>query len=168
MKARRYRKFDNKKLGMLRLGKEFAVLVILAVIVFGFVLGLSRVSGRSMYPTFNDGQIVAYSRLHRTYEKGDVISLRMPNGEYMIKRVAAVAGDEIDIRDGAFWVNGAAEQGSYVNGSTQPQESSIVYPLLLKEGQIFVLGDNREVSIDSRTYGPVSLTQTRGRILGDK
>lgn len=165
MKIKRSRRFDGDKLAWIRFFKEFAVIAIALFLVFRFVIGISRVSGNSMYPTYRNGEPVVYSRLHLNYERGDVASVRMPSGEYIIKRVVAVEGDTVEIRDGVFFINGEPEQGSYVNGETQPQNELVVYPVTLRAGQIFVLGDNRGVSIDSRTIGPVATSQTRGKIL---
>ena len=92
----------------------------------------------------------------------------MPSGEYIIKRVVAVAGDTVDVHDGAFWINGEKETGDYINGETYPEEGNVEYPITLHLGQFFALGDNREVSIDSRTIGPVSETQARGKIFTRK
>ena len=160
------RRFDDKKLGWLRAGKEFALFIIIAFFVFRFIVGISQVSGNSMQTTFEDGQIVVFSRMHRKqFERGDIVSVRMPSGEYLIKRVIAVAGDTVELYDGIVYINGKAEEAEYVNGKTMPQGDSVQYPVEIREGQIFVMGDNREVSIDSRTIGPVSATQTRGKII---
>ena len=164
----RSRKYDNKKLMWLKAGEEFAVFVIVAFIVFRFIVGVSWISGKSMYPTFKDGQPVFYNRMSSHFEKGDVVSFRMPSGEYIIKRVVAVAGDTVDVHDGAFWINGEKETGDYINGETYPEEGNVEYPITLHLGQFFALGDNREVSIDSRTIGPVSETQARGKIFTRK
>lgn len=165
MNKKRSRKYDGDKLGWIRFFKEFMVIAAVLFLVFRFVIGISRVSGNSMHPTYRNGEPVVYSRLHLNYQRGDVASVRMPSGEYIIKRVIAVEGDTVEIKDGQFIINGQPEQGGYINGETEPQDELIVYPITLKEGQIFVLGDNRSVSIDSRTIGPVATSQTRGKIL---
>ena len=166
MQNKKFRKYDDKKLGWLRSGKEFAVILIAVFLIFRFVIGFSWVSGKSMYPTLKDGQPVVYNRMVKDYHRGDVISIRMPSGEYMVKRIIAVAGDTVDLHDGVVYINGEPEYGEWLYGVTEPQSVTVSYPLTLEEGHIFVLGDNREVSIDSRTYGPMAATQTRGKLLG--
>lgn len=157
-------KYDDQKIWWLRFTKSFLLFAVILIIVFTLVIGVSHVSGSSMYPTLTDGQIVVYLRLDKSYEIGDIISVRMPNGEYYVKRVVAVAGDTVEIRDGALYVNGQKENAAYANGLTEVQEG-VNYPLTIKDGKVFAIGDNREGSIDSRTFGPFAVSQTRGRIL---
>lgn len=159
------RQFDGKKLALLKAGELFAVVLIAVIIVFTLIIGVSSVSGSSMYPTVEDGRAAVYFRRSRDYSRGDIVSVRMPSGEYLIKRVVAVGGDTVDIRDGALYINGVPETASYVNGETHPRTGTVQYPLTLSPGQYFVLGDNRDVSVDSRTFGPVVLSQTKGKIL---
>ncbi|MDO4493364.1 MAG: signal peptidase I [Clostridia bacterium] len=161
---RLFKKYDDKKLEMLHIARELVLAIALAVVIFGFLIGISLVSGPSMHPTLKDRQPVVYSRISRDFNVGDVVSVRMPNGEYYVKRIVAMAGDTVEVKDGALYVNGERETRETVHGVTEPQEGEVVYPLTVPLGQVFVLGDNREVSIDSRTYGPVATSQIRGKL----
>ncbi len=145
------------------MGRLAALFAAAVTLVFLFVIGISRVSGNSMEPTLHDGQPVVFLRLQRDYSRGDVAAVRTPAGEWIVKRVVAVAGDTVDIAGGFVTVNGEA-----VGSAAGPTEESGFsgYPLLLKSGQIFVLGDNSAASVDSRTYGPLAVSQTRGKIVG--
>ena len=135
-------------------------------LLFILVIGLSRVSGNSMYPTLENGDVVLFFRLDKNYSRGDILSVRMPNGEYYIKRVVAVAGDEVDIQDGKLYLNGEIAEEPYANGETfAAEESNIEYPMTIRDGMVFALGDNRTVSKDSRNYGAFSISQSRGKIL---
>ena len=163
------RKFDNKKLTWLRAGKEFAVFILAAFVVFRFIIGVSWISGSSMFPTFHDKQPVVYNRLSKSYSRGDIVTFHTPSSdEYIIKRIVAVSGDVVDVHDGLLWVNGEQEEASasysLPSWETSPEDGSVTYPLTLKPGQFFAVGDNRPVSIDSRSYGPVSFSQIRGRL----
>lgn len=155
-------KYDGKKLMWLRDAKKFLLLVAVIFLVFRFVIGFSAVSGVSMLDTFKDGDIVLYTRINPEIRRGDIISVAIPSGEYYVKRVVALGGDVVDIRSGVLYVNGAAETGDYLRGSTYPEESSFTYPYTVPEGDAFVLGDNREESIDSRYFGAVNLRQIKG------
>lgn len=82
-----------------------------------------------------------------------------------MKRVIAVGGDTIELKDGGVYVNGSLLQEPYIQGETLEQEGRVEYPLTLEEGQIFVMGDNREVSTDSRSFGVVGKRQIKGKLL---
>ena len=163
-KKRRYSKNFDKKLGLLRTGKEAAVFAVILAVLFLFIIGISRISGASMEPTLHDGQPVVFLRLQKNYARGDVAAVRTPAGEWIVKRVAAVGGDTVDVADDMVTVNGVP--AGPLAGPTAEKDLFSGYPLELAEGQIFVLGDNSAVSVDSRTYGPLSVSQTRGKILG--
>ncbi|NLK87006.1 MAG: signal peptidase I [Clostridiaceae bacterium] len=79
----------------------------------------------------------------------------------LVKRVIATAGDEVDIRDGKVYINGKELMEPYVRGETYQREQS--FPIKLKDGEFFVLGDNREVSKDSRTFGTIDRRQIEGK-----
>ena len=160
-KKKKNRKYDGMKLTWLRDGKKFVLILAALFVLFRFVIGVSFVDGDSMVPCLKNGQIVFYSRLSKHCEQGDIVSVRMPGGAYYIKRVVAVSGDTVDIRDGKLWINNV-EDSHWGIGATEPQSSAVKYPLEIGEGQIFAVGDNREVSVDCRTFGAVSETQVRG------
>ncbi|HBY71484.1 MAG TPA: signal peptidase I, partial [Lachnospiraceae bacterium] len=81
--------------------------------------------------------------------------------ERLVKRVIGVAGDEIDIQDGYVYINGERLEESYVNGITLP--GNVKLPITVGEGELFVIGDNREVSRDSRDFGPIDVKQVEGK-----
>lgn len=80
-----------------------------------------------------------------------------------VKRVIGVPGDEIDIRDGYVYVNGKKLEETYVNGKTLRGEFEL--PVKVGENKLFVLGDNRAVSKDSREFGPIDLKQVDGKVI---
>ena len=165
MNKRRFRKYDGKKYGWFMDMKKFCILLVAVFLIFQLLIGVSFVKGDSMEPTLQNGEMVFYRRFGSTYEKGDVVSVRVPAGEYYVKRVIAVAGDTVDIRNGNVYVNGILLDEPYAAGETFEQEGTVIYPYTLQEDQIFVLGDNREVSMDSRTFGAVSKRQIKGKLL---
>lgn len=162
-KRRRFMgKYDGKKRMWLREAKKFLLLLLAVYLVFRFVIGFSVVSGVSMNDTLTDGDLVLYTRIHGEIERGDIISVGIPSGEYYVKRVVALGGDVVDLRDGVLYVNGEPETGDFIKGATYPEEGSFTYPYTIALGDAFVLGDNREESIDSRFFGAVNLRQVKG------
>lgn len=166
MKVNSFSSFDGKKRNLLHWLLEFGAAIILLLIVFNVFVGVSRVSGNSMEPELKDGSLVFYTRLGFEPGIGDKVFVVMPSGEKYVKRIVACAGSEIDISDGEVLIDGEAESGDYTVGITVTEQQSglVKYPYIVEEGRYFILGDNRELSTDSRSFGSISRSQIRGKI----
>jgi signal peptidase I len=111
----------------------------------------------SMEPTLMEGDRILINRLtyhFRDPEAGDVVVFDSPlnNEEDLVKRVVAVEGDQVAIHDGSLWVNGIAQDEPYLlEQGFQGEEQETVVPA----DYVFVLGDNRNNSGDSRIFGPI-------------
>jgi signal peptidase I len=81
----------------------------------------------------------------------------------LVKRVIGLPGDEIDIRDGSVYVNGTKQEEAYTKGVTFTRE--VQFPVKVPEGKYIVMGDNREVSKDSRSFGVIDRKQVEGKAL---
>lgn len=158
------RKFDAKKHRMFHLALEIFGVLLILLILSNFIIGVSTVNGNSMHPGLRDGQIVFYLRIGSHYEIGDVVWLKMPSGERYVKRVVALEGDEVSIKDGRLYVNGELESQDYVHGTTEKMEGIVEYPYTVEPGKVFVIGDNREHSVDSRVFGAVVKSQIKGKL----
>ncbi len=164
-RSRRFEKYNAYKLEWLHDSIHFIVLIVAVFALFRFVIGLSVVGGDSMVPNLLDQDIVVYSRLSRDYQPGDIIAMRVPSGEYYVKRVIATGGDIVEVRNGHVRVNGVEIEDPWGYGETRAERGTVIYPYPVREGNVFVLGDNRRVSMDSRTFGEVNIRQIRGRIV---
>ena len=143
---------------------EFLILIAVIVIALYLLVGTSTISGNSMYPTLHNGDKVLYLRINQEIQRGDVVSIEMEDGSIFVKRVVAVAGDNVNIQRGKVYINGNEPEEETAYGETVA-DGSLEYPLVVEEGHYFVLGDNRELSEDSRAFGTVSKDQIQGRIL---
>ena len=81
----------------------------------------------------------------------------------LVKRVIGIAGDEVNIKDGCVYINDEKIDESYVKGETVNRD--IKLPIIVGENQLFVLGDNRVVSKDSRTFGLIDCKQVEGKVM---
>ena len=157
--------YNGSKLDWLHDSLFFIILIAAVFCVFRFCIGIAVVSGDSMSPTLMDGDFVVYSRMIAQYRPGDIVSIRVASGDYYVKRVVATGGDVVDLRDGVLYVNGDPLEEEWAYGDTLEENTAIIYPYKVREGNVFVAGDNRTVSMDSRMFGEVNLRQIRGRII---
>lgn len=159
------KKYNSRKLEWLYDARWFIMMLILAFVLFRFVIGFSVVSGDSMAPSYLDGEVVMFLRIKTGIEVGDVVAVRVPSGDYYIKRVVAGPGDVVDIRKDSLFVNGSAEAFDALEGSTKKEKGTVFYPYTVSPGNYFILGDNREISVDSRYFGEVTRREVKGKII---
>jgi signal peptidase I len=141
----------------------------LALILFlaiNFVSARIRVDGQSMEPSFHDGDYVIVNRLayrNGEYKRGDVVVFPYPldREDDFIKRVIGLPGDRIAIQGGDVYVNGEVIQEDYLAEPTFGNEPEFVVP----EGHVYVMGDNRNDSSDSRVWGALSEDEIIGKAI---
>ena len=136
--------------------------LIIIVAISSFFFSLSFVPSASMVPTIQEKDFLLISR-HSEVARGDMVIFSSPfgDGERYVKRVIAVGGDKISIKDGEVKINGEVLAEPYVN---EPFESSIA-TMIVPEGELFVMGDNRNYSIDSREFGTIDESDVVGKMI---
>ncbi len=152
--------------------------MILAVVVLSwalrsFVVHPYEIPSGSMEDTIQIGDMVFSEKLSYYFsepQQGDIVTFLDPevDGRTLIKRVIATEGQTIDLRDGEVYIDGVRLDESYVDGQpTTPLTPSvgkeITYPYTLGEGELWVMGDNRLNSQDSRYFGPIDTDAVTGR-----
>ncbi|MDQ1300146.1 MAG: signal peptidase [Chloroflexota bacterium] len=140
--------------------------VVIALLIHAFLAQATRVYGQSMEPNLHTDERLVVEKLSYRFHgprRGDIVVLRDPSGgpELLIKRVVGLPGERVSMSDGRVYIDGAALTEPYLSQSTQGGGRSWLVPPLT----IFVMGDNRNASRDSRVFGPVSLNQIIGRAL---
>lgn len=142
--------------------------VVVALIVTTYIATFVRVSGESMTPTLKDGQLLVMQKVTKNYKPGDIVVAtikRFDNGkeEDIIKRVIAVGGQTIEIHDGHVYVDDVMLEEDYIKEDMINGE--VISKMTVPEGEIFVMGDNRNNSLDSRIQGTIKLEDIQGKIL---
>ena len=150
---------------LLMLLVKLAAIVATLLIIFTFLFGIVRYQEPSMSPAIKDGDLVIFYRNnHYGYHSQDVVALAF-QGRTHVRRVVATAGDWVDIIDGGLLVNGAPQQESGVYQKTERYQEGVDFPLMVPEGEVFVLGDSRIGSTDSRIYSCVRIQDTLGKVI---
>jgi signal peptidase I len=154
------------KSGFLSFLRDVLETLVLALVLFVSVNVISariRVDGASMEPTLVTGEYVIVNRISYKLgspQRGDIIVFHYPKdpSQEYIKRVIGLPGDEVEVKNGIVYVNGQALDESYLKVKTN-------YPgtWRVPQGQLFVLGDNRNNSSDSHDWGTVPMDYVVGK-----
>jgi len=144
---------------------KLAIICFSFVLLFTFLFGVVRYNDSSMDPSIKDGDIVLFFR-NKTdkYHPRDVVILDF-NGKRQVRRVIATAGDTVDITEDGLYINGALQQEQGIYQKTERYQEGVEFPLVVPEGQVFVMGDSRKDATDSRIYGCVRISDTYGKAM---
>ncbi len=140
------------------------------VLIFVFVVRIITVSGHSMEPTLWGGDRVAVQSMLYTPQRGDVVVMDgyINYGDPLVKRIIAVGGDtlDIDFATGTVTRNGEVLDEPYISARTT-LSYDVSFPLTVPEGTVFVMGDNRPNSLDSRSseVGLIDERDILGKVL---
>ena len=163
--------------GALEIVETLVLTVVIFLLIHTFVAQPFRVEQGSMETTLLPEQYVLVDKLSprwSTYERGDIVvfdapeAFRAEGGAPLIKRVIGLPGDRVELEDGFVLVNGVQIDEPYVfardDGSpvpTRPADGTTSW--IVPDGDLFVLGDHRSVSADSRQFGPIEVAHVLGR-----
>ncbi|MCD8200379.1 MAG: signal peptidase I [Coriobacteriaceae bacterium] len=173
---------DERGAGVLRTVLEFVIIIVVALVlawlIKTFIVQPYEIPSGSMLETIQLEDRVLSEKItlygNSMPERGEIITFTDPEDfenpdvedpTTLIKRVIAVAGDTIDLRDGEVYVNGEKQDEPYTLGKpTEPlnNDLGITYPYTVPEDCVWAMGDNRTNSSDSRYFGPVSVKSITG------
>ncbi|MGA3163036.1 MAG: signal peptidase I [Verrucomicrobiota bacterium] len=154
--------------------RQFTILIALSVLSYllisRFVIQSVQVVGDSMYPTlFNSGHywLARYSYLLREPQQNDVVAVRDPrDNTLLVKRIIAVPGQTVCLRDGKVYVNGRLLHEPYLLPSMPTYAYDRTGNKIISFGnKYFVMGDNRSISLDSRIFGAIPRRDILGKVV---
>lgn len=171
----------------------FIICITATLIIKSNVFAMPMVIERSMENTFVEGERVFENKLSYVFnepKREDIVIIDKYEGSkgilhntytdaratlnsilgtcekrYIIKRIVGIPGDTIDIKEGYVYLNGEKLDESYIKAEGETYAGNVTLPLKVPENKVFVLGDNRNVSIDSRDLGLIDYTQVKSKVL---
>jgi len=165
---------------MLRKILDFLKIVVISLVIIlpirYLIIQPFYVKGASMEPTFHDHQYLIIDEIGYRFNeprRGDIVVFRYPQNpqEYFIKRVIGLPGERVEIREGSVYIyNDQFPEGFVLDESAYLADNVRTYNLseeivTLRSGEYFVLGDNRNASKDSRSFGAVNKSFLTGRVM---
>lgn len=140
-------------------------IVILFYITFFYIFGVTRMKNLAMRPSIEPGSLVIYYRLEKSYVPGDVVTFRKDGKRYVL-RIIATANQTVYVNsDKEFIVSEGSEQHRIYFENVIPEESKVTYPCKVGKNQVFVAGDYRTETDDSREFGPIDVDIIDGKVI---
>lgn len=147
-----------------------AVMCLAIVLLRFFVIDYYNVPSESMENTIMTNDFILANKLEKNNsnfpKQGDIVVFKSPvSNVTLVKRVVATESQKIDLKDGMLFIDNKKVDELYVTGETRTLDNSDVeFPLTVPENKVFVLGDNRENSLDSRFFGCIDKNSIKGKV----
>lgn len=154
--------------------RDYAVSIGMAIVIaLGFnsyVFARANVDGPSMQPTLHDKDNVFMEKVTtnlKNFKRGEIIVFdsKNENHDSYVKRIIGISGDKIEIKDGHVYLNGSLLKEDYLDPDAITEPITPTTQYIVPEGHVFVLGDNRGNSTDSRVLGPINIKDIQGHVV---
>ena len=142
----------------------YVVIVLVVVLIRTFIITPVRVNGESMEGTLHDGDILLLEKYDTDYERFDVIVAKY-NGEKLVKRVIGLPGDTVEYQNNILYINGEKVDESFTDEKTEDFSLKQLGYDKIPEGYYFIVGDNRDDSLDSRCLGLFKKDNIEGKVI---
>lgn len=131
--------------------------ILLVEILAVYFFRPSQVAGDSMYPTLKDSQLVFRNPVKKTIERGDIVVAKTNYNKLVIKRVVGLSGDKLKIKSGYLYINDQKEDRKLKTTIIGNLNDGVTVP----EDHVYLMGDNRDHSRDSRDYGCIPISNVK-------
>lgn len=153
---------DNKVLKFFKELIPYVIILILVLVLRTYVFTPIKVNGTSMVPTLDGGEFMILTKYNKNdLNRDDIVIVAIEHNdikEDLIKRIIALPGETVSCKDGIIYVNSKKREEKYGKGVTNDFEK-----IKLGKNEYFVLGDNRETSLDSSEFGAIKKSQIKGK-----
>ncbi|NMC09226.1 signal peptidase I [Candidatus Microgenomates bacterium] len=150
--------------------ETIVIALVISVVLYLFVMTPHEVVGRSMDPTYKDGEYLMANKILYDVlspKRGDVIIFKYSETQDFIKRIIGLPGETVGLQDGRIYINGKIlDESGYLNNAIYTNGSDYLHEgetIALEDDEYFVCGDNRPHSSDSRTFGPITKDQIKAK-----
>jgi len=142
------------------------------IVIYLFIFQPNQVKGASMMPNFHSEDYILTSKITYKFNKisrGDIIVFKSPKNPDIdyIKRIIGLPGDKVMVKNGQVFVNSHLVQENYISVQTNVWQEGFIkeaIPITVPQGYLFVMGDNRPHSSDSREFGPIPIRDIIGKV----
>lgn len=139
----------------------YVIIIIIIILIRSFIVTLVRVDGNSMVDTLHNGEILVLNKLDRNYKRFDIVVIKY-NNERLVKRIIGLPGEQIRYRNNNLYVNGKKIEEKFIKENTENFNLTELGYNKIPKDCYFVVGDNRNNSLDSRYIGLIKKEQIKG------
>lgn len=142
----------------------YIIIIIVVVLLRTFIITPVRVNGPSMNSTLNDGDILLLEKYDTDFQRFDIVVLKY-NGEKLVKRVIGLPGETIEYKDNTLYINNKKINEPFLVEETEDFSLKKLGYDKIPDGYYFVVGDNRDNSLDSRFIGLIPKDTMEGKVV---
>ena len=141
----------------------YLVVIVLVILVRTFIVTPVRVDGASMYSTLSNNDLLLLKKYDKSYDRFDIVVFKY-NNKRLIKRVIGLPGEHVQIKDNSVYINGEKLEENYLQEYviTEDLEGNYI-DVIVPENTVYVLGDNRGESTDSRRFGCIPVEKIESK-----
>lgn len=161
--------------------KVLIIVLLIFYFIFKYMFCIVIVNGDSMFPNLKENEALIINKINtKDIKKGQIVIFKEPNlttnnvdviakndfkNIYCIKRVIAIGGEYIEFKNDSIYINGEQIKEKYIDtGMKTFQNNETINNFIVPEHYVFVMGDNRTNSLDSRNFGCIPISQIKGRV----
>lgn len=145
---------------------KYIITIIVVILIFIYIISIQQIVGPSMKPTLSKDDVVIVNKVYKTLSRGDIIVFEYDGMKNLVKRIVGMPGDIIEYKDNTLYINNQAYKEPYLQDNVVTSDFKLadINETKIPKEEYFVLGDNRENSMDSRKIGLIKKKDIIGRV----